>query len=309
MKELVIVSGKGGTGKTSISAALAFLAPQKVLVDCDVDAANFHLISGAVIKQTHEFKAGFEPHINEQVCIHCGKCTVLCRFDAITAGTITTPLNCEGCGVCSFNCPEHAITMQEKHAGQWFVSNTRLGQLIHAELGLSIENSGKLVSKVRHEAKKIATTNHFPLIITDGPPGIGCPAIAALSGANLALAVVEPSLSSMHDLERLVDLVAHFNLPLTVCINKSTLHPENTKELISWCTSKAIPIAGQLPYSDAFRTAVQSGKAVMEIGNEDIKEQMTALWQNLSKRLDVPVVEEKIGFFNHRFNIFRHDLD
>ena len=305
MKELVIVSGKGGTGKTSISAALAFLSPQKVMVDCDVDAANFHLISSAVIKQTHEFKAGFEPHIDEASCTHCAKCTDLCRFEAITAGMISTPLNCEGCGVCAFNCPEHAITMQEKHAGQWFVSDTRFGQLIHAELGLSIENSGKLVSKVRQEAKKIATTNHLPLIITDGPPGIGCPAIAALSGASLALAVVEPSLSSMHDLERLVELVYHFNLPITVCINKSTLHKENTKQIIDFCSSKAIPIAGQLPYSDAFRTAVQSGKTVMEIADEDVKEKMTKLWHNLAKRLDVPAHLSGIGLLRQKLNLFR----
>ena len=304
MKELVIVSGKGGTGKTSVSAALAFLSPQKVMVDCDVDAANFHLISGAVIKQTHEFKAGFEPHIDEQACTHCDKCTDLCRFDAITSGVITTPLNCEGCGVCAFNCPEHAITMQEKHAGQWFVSVTRFGELIHAELGLSIENSGKLVSKVRQEAKNIATANHLPLIITDGPPGIGCPAIAALSGASLALAVVEPSLSSMHDLERLVELVYHFNLPITVCINKSTLHEENTKEIVAWCNSKAIPIAGQLPYSDAFRTAVQSGKTVMEIADEEVKEAMTRLWQNLAKRLDVPASLSTIGLLRQKLNLF-----
>lgn len=305
MKELVIVSGKGGTGKTSISAALAFLSPQKVMVDCDVDAANFHLISSAVIKQTHDFKAGFEPHIDEEACTHCATCTDLCRFGAITAGVISTPLHCEGCGVCAFNCPEHAITMQEKEAGQWFVSDTRFGQLIHAELGLAIENSGKLVSKVRQEAKKIATTNHLPLIITDGPPGIGCPAIAALSGASLALAVVEPSLSSMHDLERLVKLVYHFNLPITVCINKSTLHQENTKQIIDFCNSKAIPIAGQLPYSDAFRTAVQSGKTVMEIADEDVKEQMTKLWHNLAKRLNIPEVESGLDVFRRKFNIFR----
>jgi len=305
MKELVIVSGKGGTGKTSISAALAFLAPQKVMVDCDVDAANFHLISGAVIKHIHEFKAGFEPHIDEKACTQCAKCTDLCRFGAITAGVMSTPLNCEGCGVCAFNCPEHAITMQEKKAGQWFVSDTRFGQLIHAELGLSIENSGKLVSKVRQEAKKIATANHLPLIITDGPPGIGCPAIAALSGASLALAVVEPSLSSMHDLARLVELVHHFNLPITVCINKSTLHQENAQQIVDWCNSKGISIAGQLPYCDAFRTAVQSGKTVMEIGDEDVKEEMSKLWRNLAQRLGVPAHLSGIGLLRQKLNPFR----
>jgi len=305
MKELVIVSGKGGTGKTSVSAALAFLSPQKVMVDCDVDAANFHLISGAVIKQTYEFKAGFEPHIDNDLCTHCGKCTNLCRFDAITDGVITNALNCEGCGVCAFNCPEHAIIMQEKEAGEWFISDTRFGQLIHAELGLAIENSGRLVCKVRQEAKKIATNNHLPLIITDGPPGIGCPAIAALTGASLALAVVEPSLSSMHDLERLVELVYHFNLQLTVCINKSTLHKENTKQLIDWCNSKAIPIVGQLPYSDAFRTAVQSGKTVMEVDDEDVKAEMKKLWKNLAERLDVPINSNGTDLLRRKLNLFQ----
>ena len=305
MKELVIVSGKGGTGKTSISAALAFLSPQKVLVDCDVDAANFHLISGAAIRETHEFKAGFEPHIDKKTCTHCGKCTDLCRFEAITDGVITMPLNCEGCGVCAFNCPEHAIGMQEKQAGHWFVSDTRFGCLIHAELGLSVENSGKLVSKVRQEAKKIATAHHLPLIITDGPPGIGCPAIAAMSGASFALAVVEPSLSSMHDLARLADLVSHFQLPIAVCINKSTLHQENTQHMITWCHSKNIPIFGQIPYSDAFRSAVQSGKTVLELPENDVKEELTKLWQTIATQLNVPAEDSKISSFRRKFNIFR----
>lgn len=290
MKELVIVSGKGGTGKTSISAALSFLAPQKVMVDCDVDAANFHLISGAIIRESHEFKAGFEPQIMKESCTQCGQCTNLCRFSAITDGVITSPLNCEGCGVCAFACPEHAITMLEKQAGYWYVSDTRLGSLVHAELGLSIENSGKLVSKTRQEAKKIAAANHLPLIITDGPPGIGCPAIAALSGANLALAVVEPSVSSMHDLERLVDLVSHFSLPLVVCINKSTLHPQNTQSLIAWCEHNNIFIAGQLPYSDVFRDAVQSGKTVLEMSdNSEVKNTLIELWHNLAICLNIPI--------------------
>lgn len=294
MKELVIVSGKGGTGKTSISAALAFLAPQKILVDCDVDAANFHLISGAAIRQNHTFRAGFEPYMDQKKCIHCGKCTSLCRFDGIENGIITA-LNCEGCGVCAFNCPEHAISMREKAAGEWFVSDTRFGSLIHAELGLSVENSGKLVSNVRQKAKELARAKQLPLVITDGPPGIGCPAIAALSGASLALAIVEPSLSSMHDLERLADLVTHFNIPLVVCINKSTMHPENTQKLIAWCTSHAIFIAGQLPYSEIFRSAVQSGKTVLEMpNNAEVKAPLEALWHNLSVRLEIPAIETKL---------------
>ncbi|MDF2569046.1 MAG: Cobyrinic acid ac-diamide synthase [Sporomusa sp.] len=287
MKELVIVSGKGGTGKTSISAALAFLAPQKILVDSDVDAANLHLVSGCVINETHEFRAGFEPHIDLEACTRCGRCTDICRFGAIIAGIVNDPLQCEGCGVCANHCPENAISMQEKQAGHWFIADTRLGQLIYAELGLSVENSGKLVSKVRQEAKKIATANHLPLIITDGPPGIGCPAIAALSGASLALAVVEPSLSSMHDLERLVGLVSYFGIEIAVCINKSTLHMGNTNSIINWCRERDIPIVGQLPYSDAFRAAVASGKTVLEITDSTVKEQMTQLWNNLAKQLNL----------------------
>ena len=305
MKELVIVSGKGGTGKTSISAALAYLAPQKVMVDSDVDAANFHLVSGATIKETHVFTAGFQPHIDVEACTQCGRCTDLCRFGAITAGVITTPLNCEGCGVCAFNCPEHAIAMQEKQAGHWFVSDTRFGCLIHAELGLSIENSGKLVSKVRHEAKKIATTDHLPLIITDGPPGIGCPAIAALSGASLALAVVEPSVSGMHDLARLADLVAHFQLPMAVCINKSTLHQENTEQMVTWCQNKNIPILGKIPYSDAFRSAVQAGKTVLEIPESNVIEELTELWENIANQLNIPKNVSGFDLLWQKFNIFR----
>lgn len=305
MKELVIVSGKGGTGKTSISAALAFLAPQKVLVDCDVDAANFHLISGAAIRETHTFQAGFEPYIEDKTCTRCGKCTDLCRFEAITGGVITAPLNCEGCGVCAFNCPEHAISMHEKQAGHWFVSDTRLGCLIHAELGLSVENSGKLVSKVRLEAKKIAVSRHLPLIITDGPPGIGCPAIAALSGADLALAVVEPSVSGIHDLARLADLMGHFQLPMAVCINKSTLHPENTRHIITWCHSQNIPVAGQIPYSDAFRSAVQSGKTVLELPENDVKDELTKLWQTLASQLHVPSKDGRFDVLRQKLNIFR----
>ncbi|BBB89650.1 MAG TPA: ATP-binding protein [Methylomusa anaerophila] len=304
MKELVIVSGKGGTGKTSISAALAFLAPQKVLADCDVDAANFHLISSAVIREIHPFTAGFEPHVDAQNCTHCGKCTGLCRFGAITAGIITTPLHCEGCGVCAFNCPEHAIAMHDKKAGQWFVSDTRLGRLIHAEPGMSVENSGKLVSKVRQEAKKIAIAHHLPLIITDGPPGIGCPAIAALSGASLVLAVVEPTLASMHDLQRLWELIRHFQLPMAVCINKSTLNSLNTHTLIAWCSKKKVPVVGNIPYSDVFNTALQAEKTVMDTNNSEVQEKILELWYNLSKLLDINPIDSIISRIFRKINSF-----
>ncbi|MBP2655716.1 MAG: CobQ/CobB/MinD/ParA nucleotide binding domain protein [Firmicutes bacterium] len=302
MKELVIVSGKGGTGKTSISAALAFLAPQKVIVDCDVDAANFHLVSGAVVRQTHTFTAGFEPVVDSKVCTQCGKCSDLCRFEAIRAGVITASLNCEGCGVCAFNCPEHAISMQEKQAGQWFVSDTRFGSLIHAELGLAIENSGKLVSKVRQEAKRIAGVKKLPLVIIDGPPGIGCPAIAAISGANLALAVVEPSLSGMHDLQRLWELTRHFQLPLAVCINKATLNSTNTHTIIEWCNKQEVPIVGKIPYNDVFRNALQTEKTVMEIPNDEVQEQVLELWYNLSNLLGVVPTNSIMNRLFHKMN-------
>ena len=246
MKELVIVSGKGGTGKTSISAALAKIAPAKVLADCDVDAANLHLVTNHRVRESHDFFAGFKPEVDATLCTKCGKCTELCRFDAIKDGQVSA-LSCEGCGVCAFNCPEKAISMREKEAGRWLISETRFGTLVHAELQLAIENSGKLVSKVREQAKTVTVNENLPLIIIDGPPGIGCPAIAAITGTDLVLAVVEPSLSSMHDLKRLYDLTQHFNLPLTVCINKFSLNQANTKATMEWCSRNNIPVIGKIP--------------------------------------------------------------
>jgi len=285
MKELVILSGKGGTGKTSVTAALAYLAPAKVLADCDVDAANLHLLVGAKEKESHAFYAGFAPEINLAECLKCGKCTELCRFDAITDGVITAPFACEGCGVCAFNCPAHAISMRDKSAGRWMISATRFGQLVHAELGLAVENSGKLVSVVRQEAKKLAEKENLPLIITDGPPGIGCPAIATITGADLVLAVAEPSVSAMHDLTRLRSLCSHFGVPIAACINKATLSPANTRSLKAWLKENSIPLVGELPYHQVFQTAIQSGRTVMETNNAAVREQMRELWRSLSNLL------------------------
>ena len=287
MKELVIVSGKGGTGKTSISAALAYLAPHKVLIDCDVDAANFHLISRAVIQEAAMFTAGSEPCVDRRLCTGCGRCTDLCRYGAIRSGIMTRPLDCEGCGVCADHCPVQAIAMREKQAGRWFRSTTRLGPLFHAELGMAMENSGKLVSEIRKEARRFAEDNNLPLIITDGPPGIGCPTIAALSGASLALIVAEPSLSGIHDFERLIDLSEHFHLPVAVCINKSSLHRENAQRIEAGCAERGIPVIGRLPYSDTFRNAVKSAKTVMETRDNGVKTDLISLWSELVRLLEL----------------------
>lgn len=304
MKELVVLSGKGGTGKTSISAALAFLAPEKVLADCDVDAANLHLLVGAQPQESHDFFAGFEPEVKAEECRHCGKCTALCRFGAIRDGAITSPFACEGCGVCAFNCPAHAISMQDKKAGRWRVSDTRFGKMVHAELGLAVENSGKLVSKVRQEARKLAEKRGLPLIITDGPPGIGCPAIATITGADLVLAVVEPSLSAIHDLERLRSLCGHFRTPVAVCINKATLSRDNTRALEDSLAAAAVPVVGAIAYDPVFRTAVQNGRTVMETDNAAVQDAMIELWFNLSALLGVNQGESIVHKLESRLRLF-----
>ena len=281
------MSGKGGTGKTSISASLAFLAPEKVMADCDVDAANLHLLVGVKEQESHDFFAGFEPTINADKCLHCGKCTELCRFKAIDNGNLIAPFGCEGCGVCAFNCPEQAITMRDKRAGRWLVSDTRFGTMVHAELGLSVENSGKLVGKVRQEARKLVEKSRFDLIITDGPPGIGCPAIATVTGADMVLAVVEPSISAMHDFERLCGLCRHFRVPVVACVNKATLSPANTGSLRAKLAADDVPVVGEIPYDDVFRNAVQSGRTVMEAGNGTVQDGLRELWRNVSSLLGV----------------------
>lgn len=304
MKELVVLSGKGGTGKTSISAALAFLAPDKVLADCDVDAANLHLLVGALQRESHEFFAGFAPDFKTEECLHCGKCTTLCRFKAIEDGVITSPFACEGCGVCAFNCPAHAISMRDKKAGLWLVSDTRFGTMVHAELGLAVENSGKLVSKVRQEAKKLAEKQQAPLIITDGPPGIGCPVIATVTGADLVLAVVEPSLSAMHDLERLRSLCGHFKTPVAVCINKATLSTANTRSLKDLLATNQVPVVGEIAYDGVFRSAVRSGRTVMETDNTAVQESILELWFNLSALLGVNRDESIVHKLDRKLRLF-----
>jgi len=213
MKQIVVISGKGGTGKTVITGAFASLAKNKVMADCDVDAADLHLLLQPKIKERHDFRSGLSALIDKKICQQCGKCIAACRFDAITSSFVIDPISCEGCGFCSHICPAGAIKMKENLAGEWFISETRFGPMVHAKLGIAEENSGKLVSLVRQQAKDLAEKGNYDWVIIDGAPGIGCPVIASLTGIDCAVVVTEPTLSGLHDALRVIEVTSHFNVP------------------------------------------------------------------------------------------------
>lgn len=279
MKELVVISGKGGTGKTSIVSSFAVLARNKVMADCDVDAANLHLMLSPQIKERHQFYGLPKARIDREKCVDCGLCEKYCRFDAVKDNHVN-PLACEGCAVCSRICPEGAIEMVDTAAGEWFKSDTGYGPLIHARLGAGQENSGKLVALVRKQAEKTAKELGCDLIITDGPPGIGCPVIASLGGAALALIITEPSLPGIHDLERILDLTGFFGVPAMVCINKWDIDPENTESIKAICRKRRVPFAGQIPYDGAVMLAAARGKPVIEMTSGLVNE-IESLWKKV----------------------------
>jgi MinD superfamily P-loop ATPase len=281
MKELVVLSGKGGTGKTSIVGSLAALAKNKVLADCDVDAADLHLLLEPVIKQKHEFWSGQVAAIDEDKCTQCGLCPELCRFKAINDFRVD-PVSCEGCGFCFHICPAEAVTMKENLSGHWFISDTKYGSLVHARLGIAQENSGKLVALVRQQAKQIAEKQGAGFIISDGPPGIGCPVISSLSGANLALLVTEPTLSGIHDLERVLGVCRHFNVPALVCINKYDINEENTRHIESYCSSQGVEVASKIPFDNTVTEAMVQGLPVVEYSDNPVSREIDLLWQNIS---------------------------
>lgn len=267
MKELVILSGKGGTGKTSLTAAFAGLATSLMLCDADVDAADLHLIMSPDIQQTHDFVGGNEAVINQDLCTGCGTCKELCRFDAVSesdAKFVVDTLNCEGCGVCVDLCPENAIDFPQKTCGQWFVSSTRFGPMVHARLGIAEENSGRLVTLVREQARKRAREQHIDLILTDGPPGIGCPVIASMGQASAVLIVTEPTVSGIHDMKRVGELAAHFKIPAMVCINKYDLNLDQTRSIGKIAQEKNIALVGQIPFDPAFTQAMIQCKTLVE---------------------------------------------
>jgi MinD superfamily P-loop ATPase len=284
MEEILVLSGKGGTGKTSIVGSLAALAKSKVLADCDVDAADLHLLLSPSVKQETEFWSGQVANIDRERCTECFLCQDLCRFNAIKDFTVN-PISCEGCGFCSHICPVEAITMEENMAGHWFISDTRYGPLVHARLGIAQENSGKLVAQVRQQARKIAEEQGLDYTISDGPPGIGCPVISSLSGVDLALLVTEPTLSGIHDLERVVGVCRHFGVPAVVCINKYDINEENTRRIEDYCRGGDIQVASRIPFDNAVTEALVRGVPVVEYDNGRVSREMGKLWHNISGML------------------------
>lgn len=298
MRELVVISGKGGTGKTSICASLAILSGRCVVADCDVDAADLHLVLSPKIERRESFATGKRARIKAGHCTACGKCEELCRFDAIYFdgpgnGKVprtfrVDPLACEGCGVCAWFCEEKAIEFAPVVSGHWFISDTRCGPMVHARLGIAEGNSGKLVSIVRENARKLAEQHRLDLVLIDGSPGIGCPVIASITGAGLILVVTEPTPSGEHDLKRVVQLSRHFGAPLQVCINKWDLNPSMSDHIETYCREQSIQVAGRIRYHRVFTQAQVQGRSVIEAAEDGVAEDIRSVWRVVQSGLGAP---------------------
>lgn len=273
MKQLLVISGKGGTGKTSLTASLASLFDNTILADCDVDAADLHLLLQPQIKNRTDFYGGQIAEIDQTKCMQCQQCVERCRFGAIeveldalfwSSEIKINPLLCEGCTLCRYVCPEGAIEVKKNLSGEWYLSETRFGSLVHAQLGIGEENSGKLVTQVLSTARQVGASEEKKLLLVDGPPGIGCPVISAFSGTDLALIVTEPTVSGLHDLERVIELAAHFNVQSVVCINKSDLNQEICEKISSYCQKSHIPVIGHIPFDQQITQAICLGMTPME---------------------------------------------
>jgi MinD superfamily P-loop ATPase len=287
MKELVVISGKGGTGKTSIVSAFASLAESKVLCDADVDAADLHLIMAPEVRERHDFDSGNTAKIDPDKCTRCDLCRDLCRWDAISEDYVVDKMECEGCGVCYYFCPEKAIAFPINTCGEWFISDTRFGPMAHASLGLAEENSGKLVALIRKEGRELAEKMNLDLLLTDGPPGVGCPVIASLGGASAVLIVAEPTVSGKHDMERVSELAAFFKVPAMLSVNKFDLNPQMGEAIEAFAKEKNIRIMGRVPFDPAFTYAMVEGKTIVEFdeqgqGSRAVK----AIWEDLEKSID-----------------------
>ena len=290
MKQIIFISGKGGTGKTVLTASVASLPKNQVLADCDVDAANLHLLFKPAIRETHTFISGKEAIIDRDICAECGECVSLCRYEAISRDFFIHSHKCEGCGLCSRICPAAAISMQEKVAGEWYVSKTDFGAFVHARLGIGADNSGKLVSRIKQKAKSLASEQKSDFLIIDGPPGIACPLIAAVSGVDLAVIVTEPTKSGIHDLERVLGITDHFKVNTGILINKSDLNPDYTDDIISLAEMNQIPFIGKIPYLPEVFEAVSQGMLPTS-GNSTFLNCIQTVWEKIASLTKTKQIE------------------
>ena len=267
MKEVVILSGKGGTGKTSVTASFAALAHNAVMADCDVDAADLHLVLSPEVRRREIFVQGNLANVRTDACDACGRCRDVCRFGAVRmegGRAVIDPLSCEGCGVCVWNCPRKAIDFPERECGEWFVSETRFGPMVHARLWAAAENSGKLVSLVRREARREAEEGNRELLISDGPPGVGCPVIASLTGADATVIVTEPTMSGEHDMRRVLELAQHFKIPAYLCVNKWDINPAMALQIERFAARNGVGVLGRISYDSGVTEAQVRGVTVIE---------------------------------------------
>lgn len=281
MKELTIISGKGGTGKTSIVASFASIAKNKIMVDADVDAADLHLVLPPVIKKEETFKGGHIAEINPDICTGCGDCVDRCQFNAISDAFVVDQIACEGCGVCVHFCPVEAIDFPQRTCGKWFISDTKYGPMVHARLGIAEENSGLLVSLLRREAKEIAQEKNIELIMLDGPPGIGCPVIASVTGTNAVLIITEPTLSGMHDMKRVYELAAFLNVPAMVCINKYDINPEISDQIKKYADENKIKYIGSVPYDTDVTAAMVAQKSLVDFSEGKGAQAIRKVWKEV----------------------------
>ncbi len=287
MREILIISGKGGTGKTSLTAAFAHLSGSKIICDLDVDAPDLHLLLQPRHEREVEFHAGNEARIEQAGCTGCGTCEEMCRFNAIRrkddALFIVDPIRCEGCKVCVAFCPEQTISFPEKHCGTWYISSTRFGPMVHAQLFPGEENSGRLVSLLKSEARELARENNIDLILSDGAPGVGCPVISSLSGAHCAVLVTEPTPSGRHDLKRVAALCDHFHIRAGVIINKADINPDEARIIEQYCREKDYPLLAKLPHDPVITEAMVKARAVTELEKTEIGENIRQAWEKIEK--------------------------
>jgi MinD superfamily P-loop ATPase len=282
MKQLTILSGKGGTGKTTLTASFAALARNIVVADCDVDAPDLHLLLQPQIMKTQQFVGPKLAVIDKTECVECGLCREACRFDAIDDALEVDPILCEGCGVCVVVCPEEAIILKKRISGQAYISNTRYGTMSHARLTPGEANSGKLVTLVRHNARQIAEMENRELILIDGPPGIGCPLIASVTGVDAGFVVTEPTVSGIHDLQRALQLLEHFHIQPFVCVNKYDINTENTEKIVEFCGENGVKVAGKIPFDPIVTEAMVNGKTIVEHSPRSaVSRSIETVWEKL----------------------------